>query len=464
MKLKPASRTRAGRSAALVPGPGTDTPSMRCAGCGMALPDTPYPFRCPRADELPEVDHVVRRSLPPGVEIEPEGHPFLRYRRFLHAWHFARARGLDDAAYAGLVRHLDDEVARVEGHGLSITPLRRYAALEAGIGMKGRGAVWIKDETGGVAGSHKARHLMGIMIQLEVVRALGLDDPRGRGLAIASCGNAALAAAVVARAAGYPLRVFVPASADPAVLDRIASLGATTERCSRTPGVPGDPSYRRFRGAVAAGALPFCCQGPDNGLTIDGGATLWLEVAEALGGTPPDRVYVQVGGGALASACVQAFTDMHAAGRLPRIPALHAVQTRGAHPLERAYLAVRARLLGDPADPTAITAAMRHARTHRSAFMWPWESVPHSTAHGILDDETYDWAAVVEGMLRSGGAPIVVDEDALHAANHLARDTTHVEVSHTGSAGLAGLVQLLAHDPASRREQHVVIFSGAGHD
>jgi threonine synthase len=67
--------------------------------------------------------------------------------------------------------------------------------------------------------------------------------------------------------------------------------------------------------------------------------------------------------------------------------------------------------------------------------MWPWETEPRSIAHGILDDETYDWAAVVEGMLRSGGSPIVVDDDELHAANRLARDTTRVEVSHTGSAG-----------------------------
>jgi threonine synthase len=440
----------------------TQPVAVACAGCGTPLPDTPYPFRCPRADDEPSVDHVVGRRLAAGAAIQPDVHPFVRYRRFLYAWHYARAHGLDDAAYTDLVRRLDAGVARVAGRGFAMTPLRRSAALEARLGMQPRGAVWIKDETGGVAGSHKARHLTGIMIQLEVVRALGLDDPRRRGLAIASCGNAALAAAVVARAAGYPLRVFVPATADPAVLDRIASLGATIERCPREPGVPGDPSYRRFRAAVAGGALPFCCQGPDNGLTIDGGATLWLEVAEALGGTPPDRVLVQVGGGALASACVQAFTDVHAAGRLPRIPAVHAVQTRGAHPLERAFARVRERVGGDARDPAAIAAAMQHARTHRAAFMWPWETEPRSIAHGILDDETYDWAAVVEGMLRSGGSPIVVDEDALHAANHLARDTTHVEVSHTGSAGLAGLVQRLGADSAARREQHVVIFSGGG--
>ena len=33
--------------------------------------------------------------------------------------------------------------------------------------------------------------------------------------------------------------------------------------------MPGDPCYAAFRGLVADGAVPFCCQGPDNGLTVD---------------------------------------------------------------------------------------------------------------------------------------------------------------------------------------------------
>jgi threonine synthase len=74
--------------------------------------------------------------------------------------------------------------------------------------------------------------------------------------------------------------------------------------------------------------------------------------------------------------------------------------------------------------------------------MWPWEREPHSLAHGILDDETYDWACVVDGMLASGGWPIVVSEVQLARANRLAREATGIDVDHTGSAGLAGLVAL----------------------
>ena len=47
---------------------------------------------------------------------------------------------------------------------------------------------------------------------------------------------------------------------------------------------------------------------------------------------------------------------------------------------------------------------------HRSAFMRLWVGEPRSVAGGIVDDETYDWFAVVRAMLRTGGFPVVADE------------------------------------------------------
>ena len=63
-------------------------------------------------------------------------------------------------------------------------------------------------------------------------------------------------------------------------------------------------------------------------------------------------------------------------------------------------------------------------------------------------------------MLRTGGTPLVVDEATLEAANDLARGSTGIDVDHTGSAGLAGLLQL-ARDGALDPDENVVIcFSG----
>jgi threonine synthase len=91
--------------------------------------------------------------------------------------------------------------------------------------------------------------------------------------------------------------------------------------------------------------------------------------------------------------------------------------------------------------------------------MWPWESVPHSVAHGILDDETYDWFAVTRGMLRSGGFPIVVSDPTVAEANRLARASTTIPVDATGSSGLAGLLTL-GRAGIGVDDDAVVLFTG----
>src|SRR5262249_4510427 len=154
--------------------------------------------------------------------------------------------------------------------------------------------------------------------------------------------------------------------------------------------VPGDPTYHALQRAIAAGAIPFTCQGPDNGLTIEGGETLGYELADSA--RPLDRLFIQVGGGALASSVVQGLGDAHLLGAIEAVPKLHAVQTHGGYPLSRAFERVTSR--GADAGE-----ALEYARGHRSEFMWPWEEEPKSIATGILDDETYDWYAVVRGMI-----------------------------------------------------------------
>ena len=229
-----------------------------------------------------------------------EPNPFVRWRGLLHAYHLATAHGMSDQAFVELVRGLDDEVARVDGHGFVVTPFMTSSSLAGR--LHAAAPVWVKDETDNVSGSHKARHLFGLLVHLEVVRRLGIAPGTPPPLAIASCGNAALAAAVVAAAGRRRLLVFVPTDAEPAVVDRLRALGAEITVCPREEGVAGDPTYHRLQAAIADGALPFTCQGNENGLAIEGGETLGYEMASALGGQSLDHVVVQVGGGALARA------------------------------------------------------------------------------------------------------------------------------------------------------------------
>ena len=420
-------------------------PSLRftCGGCG-AVVTGDLPFACPNLGD--GGDHVVAPLLRgPLAEPDDDPQPFVRWRRRLAAWH----RTGDDRRHLGTVRRLDDAVADVaaEAHGVTVSPTRWWDGL----------GCWVKDETGQPGGSHKVRHLFGLALWLE---AVGVEP--ARPLAIASCGNAALAAAIVARAAGRPLRVFVPPAADPWVLDRLGSLGADVTICARPQGVAGDPCYRRFRDAVAGGALPFSVQGPDCGLAVEGARTLAWELAEQCEGL--DRVCVQVGGGALASGLVAGF-------RLTgRTPILNAVQTDLVHPLVRAW--ERAQAVGR-VDPF-----------RRADYMWPWDqglsgppggdqgpsgppggddggAAQTSLAGGIVDDEAYDWLEVVRGMSATGGWPVTAAEDELSAANRAAVEVTGIAADETGTAGLAGLRTLRRTHDLAPAEHVAVIFTGA---
>ena len=92
--------------------------------------------------------------------------------------------------------------------------------------------------------------------------------------------------------------------------------------------------------------------------------------------------------------------------------------------------------------------------------MSPWETTPHSVAHGILDDETYDWFNIVEGMIETGGFPIVASEENLEASNGLVRETTTITPDHTGSAALAGCQTLLSTKVISPTENLAILITG----
>ena len=378
----------------------------RCATCDTQVGiEAVHPFTCPaRPDgDSHHVLHPVVSGPDPAVIEDPN--PFVAYGRSLAWWAFATAHGMSEDRCIALTHEVAD--------GFAVTPCAPNPVLSARLGAN----VWVKDETGNVGGSHKARHLVGILLHLRACEELGLVSGPAAArppLAIASCGNAAIAAATLAQAASWPLQVYVPESASPAVMRTLAELGARIHPCPRTPGVAGDPAVVEFRKAVAAGAIPFSVQGPENGLCLDGGRTIGWELADQL--PPPARVVIQVGGGAFA-ACM--------GWGLGTAYRLDCAQTEGGAPLARAW-----RLAGDtPADQLGA---------RWSDFMTPWDT-PASLADGILYDETYDWQADIAVMRASGGRPIVVAEAQVRAAYELVT-SLGLPVSPTGTAGLAALL------------------------
>ena len=372
--------------------------------------------------------------------------PFVAFRAYL-AWDvFAESLGLSADERDALIREVDDMVAKVAGTGFRVTPFGRHDGLSDALGFSPTGGVWVKDETHNVAGSHKARHLFTELLHLVALERVGAA-PWGSArppLAIASCGNAAFAASMLAKAVGWPIDVFVPANVDAALEEMLSSVGARIVRCPRLDDdPPGDPTVHRFRETVAAGAIPFGVQGTENAWCLDGGRTIGWEIADAqekVSGPPLDRLFVQIGGGAFAT---DLALGVFAGGLRPRV---HAVHTRGCAPLVRAW------------DEARKHGGTRNAGAHWESCMWPWENVQPSLADGILDDETYDWIGVLNVMTDSDGSPIAVEEEHVRQAYSLAHKVTSIDVSPTGSAGLAGLLAM--RSSIADDERVVVVFSG----
>jgi len=409
---------------------------LRCAVCGATRGiDVPFTWKCP--NHSPGQPHLLRfeRTIAPLRAVD-DPNPFVAFRRYL-AWDaFAASHGLSDEARVQTIRDLDHAVGEVDGTGFRWTPFARADALSDALGFDERGGVWVKNDTGNVAGSHKARHLFTIALHLLSAEQCDLAPWRSAAdrphLAIASCGNAALAASTLAAAMRWPISVFVPQWANESVVARLDQLGATVVRCPRRDtDPPGDPCVLRFREAVAGGAIPFAVQGPENAWCHDGGRTIgWelalqFEQAQVDRGMAPmlDRLFVQVGGGALASCAWSGASDQ---GNVPR---LHAVQAEGCAPLARAWQRAR-----------ALPGGVATAASHWRECMWPWESEPVSIADGILDDETYDWLPIVQAMGVSNGSAVVAPEGLVHEAHELVRSTTGIHASPTATAGLAGLL------------------------
>ena len=157
---------------------------------------------------------------------------------------------------------------------------------------------WFKLELTQHTGTFKAR---GALNRVLATQAAGELDP-AVGIAVASGGNAGLANAWAARAAGVPATVFVPSIAAPAKLARLAAYGAhvvvagdeyahaqeaALEHAERT-GAVLNHAYDQPEICAGAGTvgLEIADQCPDAAtvLVAVGGGGLMAGVATALGG------------------------------------------------------------------------------------------------------------------------------------------------------------------------------------
>jgi threonine synthase len=478
---------------------------LNCPSCQKDYPIESGIFSCPgkRAGE----EHTLRRVLPPGSQdYESIRKSWVQgSQRSFELFHPLLSGGslLGHDRYGRILDGMTNRLLRMEGQDFEVTALTEEPGLASALGRNGR--LWVKNETGNLTGSHKGRHLMGTLLYLEALREIQGQRAK-KILAIYSCGNAALGAAAVARAGGYELHAFVPNDVDPVVAALLGKQGTVVEKIPRSGTGAGDPCYLAFQKAVNQnGWVPFACAGNDNWSNIEGGATLGWEMVMQLRDRSEkiDSVVIQVGGGALARSAAQAFEEALQLGFISTLPRIHTCQPAGGFPFVRAYLLVLAEIArrsghcfdlsydrgADPVVQLQRTVAFARARPDQiqeiaafiqrrfdsplvqsvlkdmagkpGRFMWPWDGrTPHSLAHGILDDVTYDWYYLLRAVLRSGGRAEILAEDTIRDAYEKAQSHTGIPVCPTGASGLAGLIQLQASGATIPCEAVGIVFTG----
>jgi len=365
---------------------------------------------CSRTGEPAPLDEPAFLS-PAGApylveyDLDQAGGERLKRRLAERSWGLWRYPELLPMRYPG------DRVDLGEG-GTPLVRLRRLAPP----GLE----VWIKDESGNPTGSFKAR---GLSLAVNRARELG-----AAGVELPSAGNAALAAAAYAAAAGLPCRVAVPADAPATILDRCREHGAEV----LAGGANLVEAGRRLAGSddgywnIATLREPY---------RVEGKKTMAYEIAEQLGWRQPDWIIYPTGGGTGIIAMHRAFGELRRLGLVSGpAPRFVAVQMAGCAPIVKAFQEGR---------PEAE----------------PW-SDPVTRAWGLRVPVAIGDFLILQALRESNGAAVAVaEEKAEETAARLARVEGLLAVIE-GAAALAGLEQLAAAGRVAEGSRVVVLQTG----
>lgn len=301
--------------------------------------------------------------------------------------------------------HLDDVKDardRIAGH------VRRTPLLPAGPG----GSPAIKCEHLQLTGVFKVRGAMNLVL---AARDRG-DLEGGRGLIVASGGNAGLANAYAAASVRVPADVFVPVTSPEVKVRRLEGYGATVHRVGLEY---ADAAAAAAEFAAAGGAL--LSHAYDLPEIVAGAGTIGLEIVEDDPST--QTVLVPVGGGGLVAGVAAALED-------------------------------RCRVVAvEPAGSRALAAALEAGQP----VDVPVDSV---AADSLGARRVGDIAFAV--ATRTGMASVLVDDDAIVAARRALWDEYRIAAEYGAATAYAALTSG-AYQPVED-ERVCVLVSGGNTD
>ncbi len=299
------------------------------------------------------------------------------------------------------------------------TPLIDTPRLASELGIQ---SLLFKDEGRNPSGSLKDRaSSVGVAHALQV----GADT-----VACASTGNAATSLACHAALAGLKARIFVPHTAPEPKLAQLLVYGAKVFAVNGTY----DEAYQLCSAACEQfGWYNRNCA--INPVLIEGKKTAGLEIAEqvANAGGVPDWVVVSVGDGCTIAGIWKGLVEMHALGRLDRLPRLLGVQAAGVAPIA-------------------------HALEHNTLP----ESCDGSTIADSIDVPVpRNWRKAVQSLRGSDGAVVcVTDEQLLDAIRLGGKHGIFAEPA--GAAALAGIAVAIESEIIGPNDRVLAMMTGTG--
>jgi threonine synthase len=307
--------------------------------------------------------------------------------------------------------------------GEGMTPMIELPHLAKEVGVR---RLWVKDEGINPTASFKAR---GLMMAVTRAKALGLP-----GVCVPTAGNAGIALAAFAAAAGMPCRIFAPETTPPPILGSIRALGA---ELILLPGHIGDAGKATMAFAKESGY--FNVATVREPYRVEGMKTMGYEVAEQLGWRLPDAIVYPTGGGEGTIGIWKAIGEMLEWGWLPadtKKPRMIIAQADGCSPLVRAF------------------AAGEEKAT-------PWEN-PTTHASGLRVPGPLGDRLTLRTLRESGGDAEAVSEERIRSGTYLLASKSGIDAAPEGGAALEATRQLVLAGRLAAESEVVVFNTGSG--
>ena len=313
------------------------------------------------------------------------------------------------------IKNENDRVTLGEG----MTPLKREAELGSLLGLDN---LYLKDEGVNPTGSFKDR---GMTVALSRAKELGVTK-----VSLPSAGNAGVAAAAYADAAGMECWVFIPDDTPSSFSKSCLEFGANVTK------VKGTITDAGLMMSETLDESWFNLSTLKEPYRVEGKKTMGYELAEQLDWKLPDVIIYPTGGGTGLIGMWKAFDEMEKLGWIDgERPKMVSVQSEGCAPIVKAF--------HDGKD-----------------FAEPWDNAK-TNALGLRVPSAVGDFLMLRALRESGGTAIAVSEDEIIEGIRLVEKHTKLSPAPEGGAAVIAVKKLVENDFLEGTESVVVFITGS---